>query len=67
MNRPVQKWGTKIMKTNFLCHAYRLSPSNQESPTILDKGKTLPWEGEGERGREREREREGERVRDSYI
>ena len=30
-------------------HGYRLSPSNQGSPTIFDKGKTLPWEGEGER------------------
>ena len=28
----------------YLCHAYRLSLSNQVSPTIFDKGKTVPLE-----------------------
>ena len=37
---------------NTLCQAYQISPSNQASPTIFDKGKTHPWEGEGERDRD---------------
>ena len=36
-----------------MCHAYRLSLSNQASLTIFDKGwALLPWEREGERERE---------------
>ena len=29
-------------RTLLWCHSYQLSPSNQESHTIFDKGETLP-------------------------
>ena len=38
---------------NTLCHSYWLSPYNQASLTIFDKGRTLLWEGEGEREKKR--------------
>ena len=31
-----------LFNNRYLCHAYRLSPSYQASPTIFDKGKALP-------------------------
>ena len=38
----------KVMKAQYiLCHSCQLSPSNQASLTIFDKGETLSWEGEG--------------------
>ena len=30
-----------VKSVNILCHSYRLSPSNQASLTIFDKGRTL--------------------------
>ena len=55
--KQVSKFYYRVDKV-FLCHAYRLSPSNQVSHTIFDNPISLKWREEIKTEGERERERE---------